>query len=799
MKKELFEILSIDQSKISSINQFLSVFTKYANAKVSILWELNDPMNCLYVVADSFEGYDYPIKSISAKSSIIEQVIKENKEKYIAEINFSEKQLDEVSCLKNQLGIKSFFVIPVEFENNNIGAISIYSDRTNDFDESTRKELLALASIFPNWYYSVKDRVTYLLLNKVDERLKEIENTSKIYNLQEDGLISNFQKLCVYIAEAFQCFEVSVILKNQFKSKEDYKCVATTWENRGSLEIYNAGDNKGLTSWILEHKSPVHIPDLTQFENEEQRKNIQTIYPGISWNAIRTFKRSLADRLGISDESSDSFPSIAFIGVPIIIGEKVFGVLRCCAALKSPYYLGYRELDILKLISSRIGEVWNTWIQASLIKDDIETWKKIIDTTNKLDGFVLNEIISSSPDLKVIFNKVLAEIPELVADAAILDVRLLNEFTGELYFFTTFGKAWHDGPEIEQEIRFNKKFPISGPRATSAGARVFKNSESQVLDPIDKKKHHYDETFDEATRMILAPLIIRGTVLGVLDVRSVSDRPFQSSAKYVVELMAGQLAVYHELVKSVLELRNLQRDQNKTFQDFVHQLRSPIYQASIRARLAIKEEMQNNSASNSFELRHINATSGLCNKAKRVATNLRLFSDLSGKVLVNLRKTSVKVNNLSKVLIEAAADHSVTISPSKRIEIIVQKISFGLLDSANIFFDMNMLEQAINILLDNAIKYSYNDSVIEIRGGLLNNMFYIAVLNKGLPIIGKEVTLCRIRGWRSEPAKLVTGEGGGIGLWVLDNIMKAHGGGLQIFETNTEGITELRIYLNGKV
>jgi len=49
------------------------------------------------------------------------------------------------------------------------------------------------------------------------------------------------------------------------------------------------------------------------------------------------------------------------------------------------------------------------------------------------------------------------------------------------------------------------------------------------------------------------------------------------------------------------------------------------------------------------------------------------------------------------------------------------------------------------------------------------------------------------RGWRSELAWKSAGEGDGIGLWIVDAIMKAHGGRLQITPTDRLGRNEFRL------
>lgn len=799
MKEEILNILKIEQNRLSSINQFLSVISNYSNSLVTILWELNVEMNQLFVVADSFKKNEYPIHSLPIRESITGKAVSLFEPLYIPDLSKA-ILLSSDTLFCKELGINSFFIIPIKFENGELGALNIYSTKINGFSNEVQNELITISSILPNWYYSLQDRVTFSLIKKVDCQLKLIKTSYPGTLISKEMMREHFQKLCGYISETFQSFETTIILKDPFKSQDEYECLASSWLTPKSKTTYYASKEDGLTAWILYFKKAVHIPDLLQFEIEEHKINIQKQYDGINWKATGDFKNAIASKLVLVNNKTKGLPPIGFIGVPICVGDKIFGIIRCSAAIGSPYYFGSRELEILKLIATRIGEVWNSWIQHCLILEDSSAWIKIINTTGELDAFVLIELKNQKPDIGAIFKKVLSVIPDLVKDASILDVRLFNSETNNLYFFTTYGEAWKNGSEIEQNKRLEKKFSVTDENPLSAGADVFRKNKSQLFSLKEITDHPYDGTFAQTTSMILAPISIGDTVLGVLDVRSITDRPFQSTARHTIELMAVQLGIYYELVNSVIKLKNIQYQQNRTFQDFAHQIRSPILQASIRSRLAIKEANRIESLEISSILKQLNAISGLCNKTNRVATNLRLFSDQLKQATTDIQREVIKSEAVFKLIAEAASDNLIVINPKRKLGINIDKESFYLLDQMYISFDLNMLAQSINILLDNAIKYSYNETIIQISGSISGvNDFQISIKNQGIPINEKEAsTLCRIRGWRSENAKMVTGEGGGIGLWLLEKIMIIHGGKLEINPTDEHGVTVIKMVLINK-
>src|SRR6185295_17131628 len=226
-------------------------------------------------------------------------------------------------------------------------------------------------------------------------------------------------------------------------------------------------------------------------------------------------------------------------------------------------------------------------------------------------------------------------------------------------------------------------------------------------------------------------------------------------ARPVTELMARQLAIYYHLIATIIELRNLKDQQVQTFQDLSHQFKGPINQATSRARIAIADAKRTESEK---MLKNLYRVSGLCNKANRVAKNIRLFSHLAKNIPLQINFSPVIASQIVKLSIETASDNLVMINPLRNIRINVDKESFNFLDGYILELDIEMLEQALNALLDNATKYCYSNSKININGSLTRRgHFQIIVSNKGIPINSNEISFCSQRSWRGEYAKITTG------------------------------------------
>ena len=93
-------------------------------------------------------------------------------------------------------------------------------------------------------------------------------------------------------------------------------------------------------------------------------------------------------------------------------------------------------------------------------------------------------------------------------------------------------------------------------------------------------------------------------------------------------------------------------------------------------------------------------------------------------------------------------------------------------------WDCGRLEQALGSLLDNAIKYTDEETTITIRAWQTDNFAHISVHNEGVSIPATE------RGQLFHPYARLQGssthQGSGLGLYITKSIVEAHGGELRL-------------------
>src|SRR5262249_39665591 len=153
---------------------------------------------------------------------------------------------------------------------------------------------------------------------------------------------------------------------------------------------------------------------------------------------------------------------------------------RCCTAIKSPYYFGEHEKDLLELVAAQIGQAWVNWLRRSEIEEEIHTWERLADSMRYLNQFVEKQVAEGNSSEKQIFDKALEATNNVIPGAEISDVRLLDKERKYLYFAAMFGKAWQEGSGFEIATRRDRRFYLDED-PPSGGSHVVRTKEIYTI------------------------------------------------------------------------------------------------------------------------------------------------------------------------------------------------------------------------------------------------------------------------------------------------------------------------------
>jgi two-component system phosphate regulon sensor histidine kinase PhoR len=123
------------------------------------------------------------------------------------------------------------------------------------------------------------------------------------------------------------------------------------------------------------------------------------------------------------------------------------------------------------------------------------------------------------------------------------------------------------------------------------------------------------------------------------------------------------------------------------------------------------------------------------------------------------------------------------------------EVAGDLPDHPDLRIDKNLFDRIISNLVDNAQKYSTPGSVVTIGSEFGMNFLLFRIRNSGIVLREEDVSKAVEKGWRSQEAGWVTGEGSGMGLWIVSEILGQCGGKLALIPTDERGITEVCIWI----
>jgi signal transduction histidine kinase len=156
----------------------------------------------------------------------------------------------------------------------------------------------------------------------------------------------------------------------------------------------------------------------------------------------------------------------------------------------------------------------------------------------------------------------------------------------------------------------------------------------------------------------------------------------------------------------------------------------------------------------------------------------------------------IRLHDLQDMLIRLIEDQQLVSDPDENHAFVFEPRDLERTYYDDINGHRSLLEQMVSNLLENADKYSYTGSTITLRGLRTrdSSRFFLEVENRGYPIGREEVRLIRQRGGRGREAIMRVAEGQGIGLYIVDEIIRSFRGSLEIM-ASTERDTPHRFRL----
>ena len=315
---------------------------------------------------------------------------------------------------------------------------------------------------------------------------------------------------------------------------------------------------------------------------------------------------------------------------------------------------------------------------------------------------------------------------------------------------------------------------------------MFKNTES-IQQMISKLKRHFILIGGIAIIFTIAAVIILSKVITIPLIRMKKATEKLSKGDFSVSLDHQGNDELGELARSIQTLANdlssLKKERNEFLASISHELRTPLTYvlgyADVARRKGINDVEKNKYLNIIYEeSEHI---SGLVKDLFELA-KVDQHTFIIHKEKVNMCAFTTNIVQKMRPAFK-----------KKKIQ-----LKHSCPDGIYVKIDQSRFEQVIVNLLDNALKYSNNDSAVKLVVCHLKekNKIIISIIDDGIGMPETDIPLIFNRFYRVEKSRSRVSGGSGLGLSIVKEIIEAHGGSINVSSELGKG-TKMTIELDG--
>jgi signal transduction histidine kinase len=796
---------AIGVENLGSLPFMLKALATEAGACGCVLWETaassglgeNGPTGYLVSLGQWFpEGHLY--HSNPSLDSPVGEAVLSQRPVYVEDVAADSREFTGAGFFE-RAGVKGMFVVPVNYGFGERGAVSLFMSSAEPLSPETTARIECMVSAVPILYRAVRNEVRHKLTGKVDKVLGrgEARNPSRVpinHRVKRDLF-----QLCKVVADSLQCGEASIFLKDASGGPHPLRLAATTRQEQSAKS--NQHEQGGeLNGWTTGRAAPIHVLDLCRVGDDGE--SYEHLLPDPWFKAAE-------DGDGTEGNGDEVLRPLSLIIVPINSGGELLGCIRCCTNRKDGRHLTTQDFELLEYVAARFGRYWDNWLRECEAHEERLSWRTLLQGLGALDDFAFDALARGVADAeRLICEEALRLAASAMKGADVLDVRVADEDEGVLRLFAVHGDAWEraDATPLRQFT-----FPLDDSDDAAWADALQKGG--TCMRTGNSIERFYSENFPGASQMMTFPIPLPGGRRGVLDVCTTGGESFSEHDTAFAEVLskrlgcygcqtlglermaaadAARLAALDRALEAEAKLEESEQIHNQLHEDLSHQLRSPIISAHARVQKVLSREPLGNELKKKLQ-----AIRGLCSKVSKVTMSTKLFAALARGDAFVPNLSPLWHDDLYKMLVELVSDNGLLVHPAQCVSFRINLQAMTSLPTSNPLADVDndLIQQALNNLLDNAGKYSYENTTVRIAAALdKDDNFFISVVNRGLPINASDARECTKRRWRGDKAKKTIGEGSGLGLWIVKHIMNAHGGKLEVIPTTTpNNETEVRL------
>lgn len=245
------------------------------------------------------------------------------------------------------------------------------------------------------------------------------------------------------------------------------------------------------------------------------------------------------------------------------------------------------------------------------------------------------------------------------------------------------------------------------------------------------------------------------------------------SSSVFIGIILSIIASYVLSVKTLKPLKDNLERQMEFVQNVSHELRTPLTIIQAKQELLLQEPNKKVIDKSEDIILTLNETKRLSKMIKDLMLLSRADSNR-----INLQKENINIDEFIKNLVTPYSEIA---------EFENKKINLNLKYNMDIEIDSSKIYQLIIILLDNAIKYTEDGDIIEIRTELKENKCVIEVADTGIGVSDEGLKRIFERFYRENKDRNRETGGSGLGLSIANYIVTAHNGTIKASHNKPKG------------
>lgn len=631
--------------------------------------------------------------------------------------------------------------LPLLYADGSRGALTLFGD--GELSAESFDVLADLLDALPDVCGLLWERQTLALVQGCGDILHDADLESAAQPLPPERLAHHLGRVCALVASAIGCTDVSLYL--QEAAGEVFPLFATCTGPPFVPESVREG--AGWTGGAIETGVPLAVPVVSDGRDCDH---------GAGGKRRRTGIRSV-------------------LAMPVRSGQQGWGALRCSAAADSPRSLTPADLAVLAPVAGQVAQYWSNWLHRCMISGENESWRRLAAGITAFNKLLSDRLWRGAANDDAVYETALDILRGVIPESVGATVR---RFVPPPEGGPRLALARSTGMSGDRE---SGAYPRGGPLSMSA-YRTGQQRWTTEAGVIAR------EAVPPGTQwLVCTPIRVSNREYGVVEVFG-GTPALPPNSPQVCEIIGDQLGLYQylqqthdHLQEARTKLQSAVRGQAEALEDLEHQLVSPLITATNRTERVL--------AGGRYDSRteaQLRAVRGLCRKASRVAMSAGVFAVLSKGNAPAPKLELMGVDDLLRLLIAAADDAQLLSNPRRNVQFTVRRDTVRELGKRLIHADRSFLEQCVGNLFDNAAKYSYVDTTVEVRGAVYGGNFGLRVTSTGLPLSPTDAERCLGRNWRGQEARTTTGEGSGLGLWIVDSLMHTMHGTVRVLPSGDE-------------